>query len=423
MSEPLPKARPLDPIPVQVEGQQLVFLRDPLGFSAELAVMPIVYVFLALCDGINTVDDIKLEFARRYQHILTQEQANRIYAELDHHHLLDNERFRRFRDETVQAYRREPVRVPAHQGNAYPDDPEALRGELDSYYTHPDGPGKLPHELAPDDRRLMGLIAPHISVRQGGTCFAWAYRRVCEARPIDTFVVLGTGHAEIPGCFAATRKTFQTPLGSLGVDTDFLDRLEARYGGDLCAEEIYHRSEHVIEFQTVFLQHALTGRGGLRHVPILCSYTPEAFAGGAAGDVAATTERFCNALRETIAESQQSICVICSADLAHVGQRYGDPVRLTTPDLDRLERDDRTMLDILCTGSAEGFLENLASENNRRRICGFPCIYAMLRSLDLKDGELLRYSQSAVDEQNSTVSYASVAYYDTPTGAGGTSKD
>ncbi|MBM3335933.1 hypothetical protein FJY63_14845, partial [Candidatus Sumerlaeota bacterium] len=49
--------------------------------------------------------------------------------------------------------------------------------------------------------------------------------------------------------------------------------------------------------------------------------------------------------------------------------------------------------------------------SNQRRICGFPCIYAMLRSLDLSDGELLRYGQSAMDDRNSTVSYASVVFY------------
>jgi AmmeMemoRadiSam system protein B len=123
-------------------------------------------------------------------------------------------------------------------------------------------------------------------------------------------------------------------------------------------------------------------------------------------------QRFCEALRATIAESPHPVCVICSADLAHVGWRYGDPVHLTTPDLDRLESDDRTMLDAICSGSGEGFLDNLMRENNRRRICGFPCIYTMLSALDLKNGELLRYAQSAMDERNSTVSYASAAFYD-----------
>ena len=418
MSEPCPRARPLDPIPAEVQGQQVIVLRDPLRFSEEVVVPPVLYFFLAHCDGQKTLSDIKLAFARQFQHILTEQETNGILEELDRHYLLDTERFRCHREEVVRAYRDERTRRAAHQGSAYSGSPESLRSELDSYYAFPEGPGTPPSAIARGNRQLAGLIAPHIGVRQGGSCFAWAYGRICESLPIETFVILGTGHAEIPGCFAATRKTFETPLGPVPVDTDFLDRLGAHYGSDLCAEEIHHRAEHVIEFQLIFLQHALADRGDFRIVPILCSYQPESLADGAeTGETAAIVDRFCEALRRTAAETPRAACVICSADLAHIGWRYGDPVHLGPADLDRLEREDRAMLDIVCSGSAEGFFENLVREGNRRRVCGFPCIYAMVRALDLKNGELLRYGQSAMDERNSTVSYASVAFYGPSAGA------
>jgi len=410
--EERPRARPLDPVPVEIDGQQIVVLRDPLQFSEEVAISPFVYYFLAHCDGNRTLADIKLALARQLHVILTDADVGRILDELDRHHLLDTERFRNHRDEVVRAYRSETVRRAAHQGGAYSDAPDALHAELDTYYLPPEGPGEPPAAITRGQRRVVGLIAPHISVRQGGFCFAWGYRRICESPPIETFVILGTGHATIPGCFTATRKTFETPLGSIPMDVDFLDRLEAHFGGDLCAEEIHHRGEHAIEFQAIFLQHALHNRGDFRMVPILCSYGPDDLSDGAPDKQnAAAVERFCQALRTTIAETSRSVCVICSADLAHIGWRYGDPVHLTVPDLDRLERDDRGMLDVICSGSASGFLENLVRESNRRRVCGFPCIYAMLRALDLRDGDLLRYKQSAMDDRNSTVSYASVAFY------------
>jgi len=410
--EECPRARPLEPIPVEIDGQQAVILRDPLHFSDDVVLSPFIYYFLAHCDGKQTLRDIKLVFARQFRHILTDEDAGHILGELDQYYLLDTERFRNYRDEVVRAYRKETVRAATHRGDAYPDTPDELRAELNSYYLRPDGPGLPPEAIVRGERQVVGLIVPHIGVRQGGPCFAWGYQRICESPPIQTFVILGTGHAGIPGCFAATRKAFETPLGSIPVDTEFLDRLESHYGGDLCAEEIYHRGEHVIEFQAIFLQHALEGRGDFRMVPILCSYEPEAVSDGTAGsETTAIVARFCEALRKTTAETSHSVCVICSADLAHIGWRYGDPVHLTAGDLDRLEREDREMLDIICSGSAEGFLDNLVRERNRRRICGFPCIYAMLRALDLRNGDLLRYAQSAMDDRNSTVSYAGVAFY------------
>jgi AmmeMemoRadiSam system protein B len=127
----------------------------------------------------------------------------------------------------------------------------------------------------------------------------------------------------------------------------------------------------------------------------------------------AIVDRFCDALRRSLAESTEPVCVICSADLAHIGYRYGDAIEIGPLEIARLEREDREMIEVLCQGNAEGFLDNLLEDGNRRHICGFPCIYPMLRALDLRDGELLRYAQSAMDTHNSTVSYASVAFYGT----------
>jgi len=415
VSDSRPRARPLDPIPVEVQGQQLIVLRDPLGISEDVAVAPLLYLFLAHCDGQNTVRDIKLALARRFQFILTPNETEKILEELDKYYLLDTDRYRNKLAQVIEEYRREKIRRPAHAGKSYPDNPEALKAELDSYYLAADGPGTLPSPSEPTGKPMAALIAPHISVQQGGTCFAWAYERLSQSPPADTYVILGTGHAQIPGCFAATRKNFETPFGLAETDTEFLDHLEENFGGDLCAQEIYHRTEHVIEFQLIFLQHSLRRRARSRIVPILCSYGPESLDRNRSGEdnTASIVEKFCNALRQTIAETDRRICIIASADLAHVGHRYGDPVELGREDLVRLEHNDRAMLEIVCAGDADGFLENLLADGNRRRICGFPCIYAMLKALDLRNGELLRYGQSAMDERNSTVSYASVVYYET----------
>lgn len=406
-SEERPRARPLEPIPVEIDNQQVIVLRDPLKLIEDVIVTPVLYFFLAHCDGEHSIADIKLAFFRQFQHILTEEETNHIFTEMDQHLLLDNERSRAHSERVIADWRCETVRPAAHQGQAYPDDPDRLREEFDAYYATND-------ELSAvrDGKALRGLIAPHISISLGAACFASAYRRLREAPPADTYVILGTGHAQIDGYFAATRKAFETPLGQLEVDAEFLDRLEAHFGGDLCEQEIHHRGEHVIEFQVVFLQHALAGRAA-RIVPILCSFSPEQLTDGDTGkDVIKTVDRFCDALRKTIDESDGSVCVIASADLAHVGFRYGDRVMYGKPELEQVECDDRAMIDIVCTGDAEGFVRNLMNDHNRRRICGFPCIYPMLRALELENGELLRYDQSAMDERGSTVSYASIAFYD-----------
>jgi AmmeMemoRadiSam system protein B len=403
-----PKARMLEPIPLEIKNQQVIALRDPLGFSDDVVVTPYLYFFLAHCDGRRAIADLRLVFTRRFQHILTDDEVQQMLAEMDRHYLLEGEHFEERRRAVLDAYRRETVREAAHVGRAYPAEPEALRKQLDSYYAN--GASSTPGPAPAGDRRLAAFVAPHISVQLGADCFAAAYRRVRQSPPADTYVILGTGHAHIESVFAATRKDFATPLGTAKTDAAFIDSLEKQFDGDLCKDEIHHRGEHVIEFQLIFLQHALPDRD-FRIVPILCSYSPEQLADGVATEAKETVARFGRALRAAIDESDRSVCLISSADLAHIGFRYGDPKVLERADCESLEREDRTMLETICAGDPRQFAEHLIAEDNRRRICGFPCIHTMLSARDLAGGELLGYGQSAMDERNSTVSYASIAYY------------
>ncbi len=75
-------------------------------------------------------------------------------------------------------------------------------------------------------------------------------------------MILGTSHYGAgPELFSATRKNYATPFGAVETDGAFVDRLAARYSGDLFADEMLHRGEHSIEFQALFLAYALGLRG------------------------------------------------------------------------------------------------------------------------------------------------------------------
>jgi hypothetical protein len=59
----------------------------------------------------------------------------------------------------------------------------------------------------------------------------------------------------------------------------------------------------------------------------------------------------------------------------------------------------------------EGFFSSISREKDRRRICGLPSIYSMLRVLDAGEGRLLKYGQAFTPETHSVVSFASLAFY------------
>jgi AmmeMemoRadiSam system protein B len=195
----------------------------------------------------------------------------------------------------------------------------------------------------------------------------------------DLFVIFGTCHAGMEHPFALTRKDYASPLGDLAVDRDFVDALATRARQDCFGSELAHRVEHSIELQAVFLRHLFAERDDVRIVPVLASFAHEAMHRGRRPDDDPRVPRFLEALAETIAASGQRVAIIAGADLAHVGPRFGDPGPVGSPELALIEREDTVMLESVAAGDPDAFFESVASDGDRRRICGYSPS-ALLRS-------------------------------------------
>src|SRR5690606_38204903 len=161
-----------------------------------------------------------------------------------------------------------------------------------------DGPGLLPWEgiAAPtsadkgdpslplplrgaveEESKLCGVMSPHIDFHRGGSSFAWAYDRVVTDSNSQLFIILGTAHTPLASYYSVSSKDFDTPLGTVRTDRDFNSSLASRLGDpdDIFRDELPHRHEHSIEFQTLMLQYVLGGRRDYRIVPILVgSFNP-----------------------------------------------------------------------------------------------------------------------------------------------------
>ena len=143
------------------------------------------------------------------------------------------------------------------------------------------------------------------------------------------FVILGTSHYAGRTLFAATRKDFATPLGTVTTDRAFLDRLAARLAEDLYADEPLHRIEHAVEFQVVMLRHVLGAERSFSVVPILVSSFHEMILHGRAPADDPRVAGFVAALRATLADDERPTLVIAGVDFAHVGAKFGDEEGLT----------------------------------------------------------------------------------------------
>jgi AmmeMemoRadiSam system protein B len=409
-----PKLRAVEAIPAQ---DNLVCLRDPQGFSDRLVLLPPEILFVvSLFDGNHSILDIQAEFARRYGDILPGEKIREIVAQLDGALFLDSERFVEARRRAIEDFRAARVRPAAHAGLAYETDPQVLRQHLDRLFDGPEGPGRPAAKREPGvrsaDGMLRGLIAPHIDVRRGGRGFAWAYAELARASSARTFVVLGISHVETRRRFVLTAKDFDTPLGAVPTDREFLERLRAGCSSDFFEDEFVHRGEHSVEFQALFLRYLYPGRQDLAIVPVLCSLPPDAYT-GAPLEENPEIRQFLAALGAALDACGEEACCLAAVDLSHVGRRFGQDLTLSTEILGHLERDDRAMIRRILERDAGSFYRGICEEKDRRNVCGVPAIYCLLRLLEGRTGssQLLRYEQAVEEATQSVVSFMAAAFY------------
>lgn len=405
----LPRLRSLEAFPVDHEGQRCIALRDPAGFTDQIAVLPPALLDLvSLFDGEHSIEQMRAILEQRHGSAPTIAQIAAVVERFDAAGFLEGDRFEARRRALEDEFRRRPVRAAAHAGGAYAGEPADLVRQIDGFFSAPDGPGRGSPPAVAGSGGLVALIAPHIDFHRGGATYAWAYREIVERSDADLYVILGTCHAGMPDPFAITLKPYDTPLGAVPVDREFYEALDRRAGQDLLASEPAHRSEHSIEFQAVMLQRVLGSRRPFTILPVLASYLHEAVWLGTEPEADPRVPPFLDALRETIAASSRRVCLIAGVDLAHVGPRFGDPGPNTNDSLAEVERADRRMLETVVGGDASGFFASVASDRDARRICGLSPIYTLLRLLPGASGHLLRYTQWPDPE--GAVTFCAVSY-------------
>jgi AmmeMemoRadiSam system protein B len=396
----LPRLRTLEVLHVPEEQGVSYVLRDPEGYTDDELILSEPALFVAAhCDGDHDRGQLREAFEERYGKPPKPEEVQMLLDRLERAGMLETQAFEERRRSSHEAFLRAPSRPAAHAGTSYPADPEEARRAVRGFEERAaklEEPGERPSGT------LRGVVAPHIDLRVGGPCTALAYRLLSEAPAVDTVVVLGTSHACSRPAWIVLDKPFETPLGPVPVDEEACRRLG---GADPAAPDdlYFHRREHSVEFQVLFLA-ALRERGrDIRMVPILC---------GSLRDPASPTADgtgFLAALRELLGERGERAVVVAGADLAHVGPRFGDPGVLNPEGLNYLEKEDRETLARVTAGDPAGFYASVMADGDPRRICGLSPVYGLLSVLDGVSGKVLRYEQA--NDDTGTVTYASVGLW------------
>lgn len=137
------------------------------------------------------------------------------------------------------------ARPPAVAGTFYPGSANALRRIVTALLA------AVPAVRAPSPK---ALVVPHAGYVYSGPIAASAYARLRPVRElVRRVVLLGPAHrVPVSGLATSGSDTFDTPLGSVPLDRDVIERLERL--PQVRRNDRAHAPEHSLEVQLPFLQ-------------------------------------------------------------------------------------------------------------------------------------------------------------------------
>jgi len=397
-------------MPSPIADQPGLLIRDPLGFSPNVMIVPPPLVpLLRFFDGTSTDLDLREALVRLTGSIQVGEVVDHLTEALGSSGFLLNDVFLEMKTSSERAFAEAPVREPTHAGGGgYPEQPAELRATFEGYFERTPAP---PANAAADG--LLGIAAPHVSPDGGFRSYAAAYAALGPSLRERTFIVLGTSHYGAPDRFGLTRKPFRTPLGDAPVDAALVERLEEAAPEAVTREDYCHSVEHSIEFQVVFLQHVLGPE--VRIVPILIGSFAKSLVEGGAPEDDPAVRRFFEALSEVHAREGKRLFWVLGIDMAHIGRRYGDrfDARADLGPMQAVAEQDRERIERVAAGDAAGFWGLVQRNRDELRWCGASPLYTFLRAVAPAGARLLRYEQWNIDPA-SVVSFAGMEFYGTP---------
>ena len=397
----LPRLRlNLDFTPSPDPARPGLYIRDPYHYSdATLLVPPPLVSALECFDGRQSTLDLRTELVRITGEIQVGDLEKHLFDSLNDAGFLENDTYRELKAKRESEFATEARRNAAFAGAAYPTDAVRLSGLLAGRVGAPQGTANT-----------IGIAAPHVTPDGGWRTYRAAYQSApAELGNDRTFVILGTSHYGAPDRFGFTRKEFITPLGEARTDLRLIDELERAAPDAVRMEDYCHSVEHSIEFQIVFLQHLYGPR--LRILPILCGPFVKSIYEGTLPEANDAVARFFDALGNIAAREGRKLFWVLGIDLAHMGRRYGDPLRATANQGEMLaiERRDRTRLQQVTGGDIRSYWSMVQEGHDDLKWCGSAPLYTFLKALPEARGELLDYNQWQIDP-HSVVSFGALRF-------------
>lgn len=402
MSDVLPRLRfNLDFVPSPDPDRPGLYIRDPYHYSdATLLVPPPLVQVLECFDGQQSTLDLRSELVRITGEIQVGEIEKHLFDSLNDAGFLENDTYRELKAKREAEFAQELTREPIFAGAAYPKNRLALSELMTARVGRAGG-----------NAGTIAIAAPHASPDGGWDTYRAAYQALPSREEAQdrTFIVLGTSHYGAPDRFGLTRKNFLTPFGEALTNTALVGEIERAAPGSIRMEDYCHAVEHSIEFQVVFLQHVYGPQ--VRILPILCGPFVKSIYEGGLPEQNPNVSRFFDALSNMGAREGKNLFWLLGIDMAHIGGRYGDPIRATANSGEMLtvEQRDRARIEQIAAGDLRQYWSLVQEGHDDLKWCGSSPLYTFMRVMPGLRGELLHYHQWQIDP-NSVVSFGAMRF-------------
>lgn len=386
-------------VPADGEEKRMIAIYDPENYSDQsVMVSSTAFYLITLMDGARSIGQIGEEFFRISGQRVAMDDLRGLVQSLDDALLLDNERFRIRKEAALKEFMALPARPSALAGKSYPADSAELTTALDA---------SMAGELVTDPSLLKAIVVPHIDFRVGADLMGAGWREAAKSGA-DIFVILGVGHSLMEDFVSCLDKDFDTPLGLMRVNSQFIGQLAENFGESVCAQPDAHRNEHSVEFQSLFMARLFSGNPQVTAVPILLSFPETVWKTNHPKFNGARVERFVQALKKTAEECGRKVVFVASVDFSHIGRRFGDNLTLDDMELARIENDDMKLIARLQEADMDGFMENMQKVNVSNKVCGFPALFTMMGVVGPAKGRLLGYRQNMEGDSENVVTFATM---------------
>ncbi len=259
------------------------------------------------------------------------------------------------------------IRRCAVAGAFYPAEASQLLQVLDLFFQK-----ERSHNIS-----AFGIVSPHAGYIYSGVTAACAFNAIPEDFD-GTFVVIGPSHRGSETCISVDN--WETPIGTLIPDQDFLDALK------IPSDSFSHRNEHSLEVQMPFIQYRYPNA---RIAPIMMGNQNERSSLSLSGKILSAVK-----------DTERNVKIIASSDFSHYVPK------------EKAVRDDGYAIMALQSLNVPLFYHRIREKN--LSVCGYGPISTMVhvaKELGATEGKLLQYATSGevTNEFSEVVGYAAIA--------------